>query len=63
MQVEHSFRLGSSSAPLLGFWYPALLAADLRPGAMNILTASVWSAHTTVGSLIWRGGADTSPRS
>ena len=35
MQIDNSLRTKASSAPLLGFWYPALLAADVRPGAMK----------------------------
>ena len=35
MQLGDSVSTRSSSAPLLGFWYPALLAREVRPGRMK----------------------------
>ena len=37
MHADNSIRAATSSAPLLGFWYPAMLAADVRPGTMKPL--------------------------
>ncbi len=36
-QIEYSTK-SNVSAPLTGFWYPALLSSDLRPGAMKAQT-------------------------